>query len=117
MPLATVDIEVIGVAEGLIATFTFGVNVTVRDPQSGAVHAAKYKECFCELSKVRWLFPDQELEQRDTPEGGRVRFSTSETIDETTEYKLNAKHRESGDYKQKRIECNPDGSWSEIPDY
>jgi len=117
MPLATVDIQVIGVAEGLIATFTFGVDVTVRDPESGIVHAAEYNECFCELSRVRAWLPDVELEQRNTPTGGKVRFTVSETIDETTEYKLNAKHRESGDYKQKRIECNPDGSWSEIPDY
>ncbi|MBA7526224.1 hypothetical protein ES705_18385 [subsurface metagenome] len=117
MPLATVDIEVFGVAAGLTATFTFGVNVTVRDPQSGSVHAAAYQECFCELSKVRVFWPDVELQQLETPTGGHVRFSVSETIDERTEYKLNAQHHESGDYKQKRIECNPDGSWKEIPDY
>jgi len=117
MPLATVDLEVVGVPEGMEAKFTFGANVRVLDPVTGIDRPARYRECFSELSKVRQWLPDVELQQRDTPDGGLVRFTVQETIDSQTEYKINAQHRESGDYLQKRIECDPDGSWREIPDY
>ena len=111
-----VDLQVEGNPEGMEARFDFTANVSCIASDTGNPYAPAAGEVHVKLVHVRPFLPDQVLYETDTPQGG-VTYLRNWTILEYTEFKVEAKHKQTGDETVKRVACSPDGSWQEIPNY
>ena len=85
-------------------------------PDTGNSYLPAAGEVHCKLVHVREYLPDEVLHEADCPSGG-VTNLRNWTITAYTEFKLEAKHKQSGDEQVKRVACWTDGSWDEIPNY
>ena len=112
----SVDLQVEGNPEGLEANFDFTARVTCIAPDTGNYYAPAAGEVHCKLVWVKKYLPDQVIYETDCPSGG-VTYLRNWTITEYTEFKVEAKHKQSGDEQVKRVACWPDGTWDEIPSY
>lgn len=111
-----VDLVVEGVQEGLQALFDFTANVECIHPDTGNYYQPSAGEVHVKLVHVRAFLPDSVLNELDCPSGGST-YLGNWSIEEYTEFKIEAKHNQTGDEQVKRVACYPDGSWSEIPNY
>lgn len=108
-----VDLVVEGNPEGMEARFDFTANVSCIAPDTGNVYAPVAGEVHVKLVHVRAFLPDVVLYETNCPSGG-VTYLRNWTIIEYTEFKVEAKHNQTGDEVVKRVACYPDGSWQEI---
>ncbi|MBA7590305.1 hypothetical protein ES708_32420 [subsurface metagenome] len=108
MPILTQTLYVEGVQVGV--TWQFRAHCFVEDPpESGNWRKATAGEVEVELKWLgEWWQIPKVLETKNTDASGNVSFAGSHDSDN---YRLTAKHLQSGDEYAVRIECHADGTY------